>query len=217
MSHKLSDPLVWIAFAIGIVLRSQNPITIKSENELLLQVENIISHHISAVQQLRVSLVANNWLSISSEARDMIQTFHTVRRFVFPFRIHLSEIKDKVLLDILRFALFVFSNENKNLVSLFELHQKDIEDIYLIVNRAILFNDTEGDKYFLLKKKQVEEENASSSSKSVEPTCLAKAEVKPKAKKVKKIVEKLLTSEEKAEKLQKQQIKLLKFLNKKRK
>jgi hypothetical protein len=219
MSHKLSDPLAWIAFGIGIVLRSQKPVSISSENELLLQVENLILEHLPLVQHLRESLVANNGLIISSEAREMIQTFYTVRRYVFPFRIHLSDIEDKVLLDILRFALFVFSNENKNLITLFELHQKDVEDIYLLVNREILFSDKERDKYFLLKKKEVEEENALLLTQNAEPTCisLGKTEEKPKAKKVKKIAEKVVTMKEKEKNRQKQQINLLNFLNKKRK
>jgi hypothetical protein len=115
------------------------------------------------------------------------------------------------------------------LITLFELHQSNIEEIYLLVNHAILFSDKNRDKYFLLKKVELvdsdEEEDGEDlclPSTGLQPTCvvsftLAKAEEKLKAKKVRKIVEKVHTEEEKKEKHLKEQIKIMKFLNKKRK
>lgn len=213
MSSKLADPFSCIAFAIGMVLQSQKPISISSENELLLQTENLILQNLPLVQELRESLLNHQGTNMSREVKDMIHTFRNIRRFVFPFRIHLSELANDSLLDMLRFSLFVFSNKNHDLCTLFELYQNDIEDVYMLVNDAIMSYDKSDDKYIFLLKRREEEE-----SRLCKPLCVATLSLeKPKAKKARKIVQKVQTTEEKKEELLKKQIKLLSFLNKKRK
>jgi hypothetical protein len=153
METDLYFALRQISLAIGIVLHANQLIEVRSESSLRGFVNFLINQILPDVIDIRNAFIYHYYENLEEYHWKLIDTFNKSSKIVFPFRIHLSEIEDSVLLDSIRFAFCIFHENNSDLLSVLKLCSSDEDLIGFVKNILHNFDEyphTCPDKLFLL-------------------------------------------------------------------
>lgn len=153
METDLYFALRQISLAVAIVLHANHPIEVRSESSLKGFVNFFINQVLPDVIDIRTAFISHQYEKLEESHWTLIHSFNCASRNVFPFHIHLKEIKDIVLLESMRFAYYIFNLEDTDMFSALNLCFDDNYIIDFVKN--ILYNfeeypNTCPDRSFLL-------------------------------------------------------------------
>jgi hypothetical protein len=125
MDSDLYFALRHITFAVAVVLHANRPIEIRSEDSLKGFSNFFINQLLPEVVDIKEAFTMSQFDNLEKSHWDIIIDFNESRKIIFPFRIHLEKIEDPALLDMMRFAYFIFYNNKTSIFDTFNLCSKD--------------------------------------------------------------------------------------------
>lgn len=180
MDPDLYFALRQISLAFAVVLHANHLIEIRSESSLKGFINFFINENLPDIIDIRNAFISHQYENLDDSHWKLIELFNSVSKKTFPFRIHLSEIDDPVLLDTLRFAFYIFDQKESDLFSALKLCLDDYELVCFVKN--ILHNYEEyphtcPDKLFLLNMNLNKKISKGRSERKTKKVCLKQSEM----------------------------------------
>lgn len=142
-----------ITFAVGVVLHANRPIEIRSEESLKGFTNFFVNQLLPEIVDIKEAFAASQFENLEKKHWDIIIGFNESRKIIFPFRIHLEKIEDPALLDMIRFAYFIFYETKANIFEAYYLSSKNSDVVSFVKNTLHNFKvypTTCQDRSFLL-------------------------------------------------------------------